>query len=1353
MIFRLFLAALYCVILAGPAHAFWVVPAVQAIVAGVTAFGATTIGAFVLKTFAYMALSALQRARRKKNSRTASGLKRDATTTGDAIPQSFVLGRYATGANAVCPTMSHGNFNGVPNGYLTYVLDFGDLPHGNLDEIYIDGELITLDGSNASNWGEGCTGTYEGRVWVKYYDGRQTEADPFLLEKFGDYPERPWSDDMVGVGIPYFIATIAYDREIFSSFPKWRFVINGIDLYDPRKDSTVGGSGAHRWNDPGTWEPSENAIVNGYNILKGITLNSGDVWGGGASFDDLPLSVWAAAMTAADPESEGGGAPIEGGFRIGFEVDVDEEPMDIFDKCMQAASAEYVEVGGTWLVRVGPPALPVYFFTDDDVLRTRDQDLDPFPGHKETYNGVQATYPDPDQLWEVRDAPGVYDADFEAADGGSREVTSLQFDLVPHIDQVKYLMRAWLNDARRFRQHTVTLPPDALRLNPLDAVCWDSARHGYDAKVFEADLCIVNGSNLTKSVVLRERDAGDYIPNPADDGMVDLPSTVVVAPPVIAVPGFDVQPVVSSNEDETRLRSGIRILWDQNATTFRGLKWRIRRADLIGDSLIGSTLSLSSGYQDVFEGVVPGQSYFVSAKILTNLKSVWSDEIEVLAPDSKMGPADLSQGVFEVIRTEAETVAGELITALEDARIAPLESEVTRVDRRLELQEVQQRSSAEVLGIMGDQILWAFTRLSDVDSRLADAGVIVDAETGHVRIYGVEQAAQRVSEVELRVSAAEASLTLSATQAWVNQQISYALTDPSQIPLLDDLQLIVNQVVIDLNAAEANIALKADQTVVDGLSASLTSAWVQIDAVNAVLALTVQRDEFDALEARQQTAEITLDALEGPSIRQTVADTRYLGNAQALADLASLEDLMQAYDQSAALRRDLAYGQQDLRALVREDRVARAAAETRLGAAIDDNVALLKEEQKVRATENSARVSEIATLQATTEAQDSAITEINRVAVDSASGIARAVHQVQLDVEAAEGEISATADALMGLSTRVTSSEALIAAVSQYALDLNTRLADAETGLAGQAQAQQILTTYVEQQNDQIKSHASALLDLETAVGENSASVVQLLNSVDGVMAEYTLRLDVNGHISGLVLRSELDDQGAPVSKAAFVADSFSIVAPDGSAESIPFTHYATPRVIDGRTYPAGTYLENVFIGQGMVGRLQIQDSIQSDDYAEDAQGNPTSGLKLNFSTGEIKTANVVISRNIVVAEGWFWAGGVLSSNPALGLHEVQRWDLKPTGVELPVDQVWMASNKTYLAFAAFEGEVSAPGTITGDDEFWGCKAEVQPFARWNGPQQLYLGVSLWAKGPLTLHRQENASLGGKIHWKLYEVT
>ncbi|MEP4709995.1 MAG: hypothetical protein ABJ007_08795, partial [Pseudophaeobacter sp.] len=142
-----------------------------------------------------------------------------------------------------------------------------------------------------------------------------------------------------------------------------------------------------------------------------------------------------------------------------------------------------------------------------------------------------------------------------------------------------------------------------------------------------------------------------------------------------------------------------------------------------------------------------------------------------------------------------------------------------------------------------------------------------------------------------------------------------------------------------------------------------------------------------------------------------------------------------------------------------------------------------------------------------------------------------------------------------------------------------------------------------------------------------------------------------------------------------------------------------------------------------------------------------------NFSTGEIKTANVVISRNIVVAEGWFWAGGVLSSNPALGLHEVQRWDLEPTGVELPVHEVWMASNKTYLAFAAFEGGVSAPGTITGDDEFWGCKAEVQPFARWNGPQQLYLGVSLWAKGPLTLHRQGNASLGGKIHWKLYEVT
>jgi hypothetical protein len=48
-------------------------------------------------------------------------------------------------------------------------------------------------------------------------------------------------------------------------------VVKGKLCYDPRKDSTVaGGSGAHRWEDPSTWEWSENPVVCRYNWVRGI---------------------------------------------------------------------------------------------------------------------------------------------------------------------------------------------------------------------------------------------------------------------------------------------------------------------------------------------------------------------------------------------------------------------------------------------------------------------------------------------------------------------------------------------------------------------------------------------------------------------------------------------------------------------------------------------------------------------------------------------------------------------------------------------------------------------------------------------------------------------------------------------------------------------------------------------------------------------------------------------------------------------------------------------------------------------------------------------------------------------------
>lgn len=60
-------------------------------------------------------------------------------------------------------------------------------------------------------------------------------------------------------GIAYTVASVP--AGVTNGVPTFAAIIKGRKLYDPRKDSTAGGSGAHRLNDPSTWEYSDNPAL------------------------------------------------------------------------------------------------------------------------------------------------------------------------------------------------------------------------------------------------------------------------------------------------------------------------------------------------------------------------------------------------------------------------------------------------------------------------------------------------------------------------------------------------------------------------------------------------------------------------------------------------------------------------------------------------------------------------------------------------------------------------------------------------------------------------------------------------------------------------------------------------------------------------------------------------------------------------------------------------------------------------------------------------------------------------------------------------------------------------------------
>ena len=635
-----------------PAHAAPVVAAITAIgtaISGALApIMASKLGAFLVKTVASMVLSKLAQAMNRKSAPRAPGIQTDVTTSGGTTPQKFIVGRYATGGQLIAPPMSYGDPGHTPRAWLIYPIALSVVPGCTMQRVIIDDEYMTWAGSAGPSWGVPATGDMSGFVWVDYEDGSQTTAHPDLLANFASDPDRPWLADMVGPGTCYAVLRFKYNRERFNSLPSVRFEMLGIPLYDPRADSSVGGSGPQRWSNRATWTQSQNPAVIIYNIMRGIDVGAGMIWGGECAAEDLPLANWFAAMNECDLPVTRAAGGTEPQYRAGLEIALSDEPADVIEELMKCCSGSMVEIGGIWKIRVGAPALPSYYITDDDVVVSREQEFDQFPGIGGTVNGITATYPDPQSLWESHEAPPRYNPTWETADGGRRLVANLDLPACPYNGQVQRLMASLVADHRRFRAHKLALPPEALELEPLETIGWTSARYGYAAKTFEITALTDSLTTLIQGLSLRERDAGDYDWSPSDELPSDPAKTGVTLPAPRSVPGFAVTPDAILDATGTQRRPAILISWDPaQAIDARGILWEARVSGTLGPKLSGSSMSIEAGQLRITDGLLAGTDYEVRACLILDRPVIWTawaavTTFGVYISDPDFGPGGVS---------------------------------------------------------------------------------------------------------------------------------------------------------------------------------------------------------------------------------------------------------------------------------------------------------------------------------------------------------------------------------------------------------------------------------------------------------------------------------------------------------------------------------------------------------------------------------------------------------------------------------------------------------------------------------------------------------------------------------------
>ncbi|WP_052731801.1 hypothetical protein [Devosia geojensis] len=580
-----------------------------------------------------------------------SGFRGEIQTGGDN-PLAFIMGFYAT-AGQLEYAGSWGEVDDVPNAYISQVISFADIPVSEVAGRLINGRRATLGGAPHPTLGfpvlEFRDDDGKDHLWVREYLGGQTEPDPLMRAQFGNDPERPYTFDMYGYGVPYVVVTALWNRELFTGFPEVLYEFRGIRLYDPRKDSTVGGSGSHRLNDPETWAYSDNPIVGIYNILLGILYQGQWLYGPqGITQNRLPYANWAEQMNKCDVLVPVAGGGFEKRFRFGLEVLVDEQPHVVIGELLKACEGRIAEIGGLYKVLVAEPDAPVVAFTDEDVVITEPQDLDPFPGLEATYNGIVATYPEPAEAWENKEAPPRYRSDLEALDDNRRLPFSTEYKAVPFPVQVQALGRAAIEETRRFRKHVRTAPPAWWEYEPLDCEQWTSARNGYVSKRFLITAMddLPNG-NLV--VANQEIEPADYGWEADFELPWDIAPLPVGRPPAQPMFGWQVEPATFADGDGKPRRPSIRVSYEAGLIDVRAVRVQVLLAvdgSLVFDGELPYDAAALDPSVTLNATFLPNTAYFVRGKYapFSGRRTEWSDYLPVTTPNVRIGALDIELG-------------------------------------------------------------------------------------------------------------------------------------------------------------------------------------------------------------------------------------------------------------------------------------------------------------------------------------------------------------------------------------------------------------------------------------------------------------------------------------------------------------------------------------------------------------------------------------------------------------------------------------------------------------------------------------------------------------------------------------
>lgn len=476
------------------------------------------------------------------------------------------------------------------------------------------------------------------RLWLTYYDGRVGQTADATLVALG----QGWTSANTMTGCAYVVVECQWDSDNMRSPPSLSFEMEGAKLYDRRLDTTAGGSGSHRIDDPATWAWSDNPMVALDHFLLGRYWGSARTFGIGLSADEVPYSYFAAQANICDENVTLKAGGTQKRYRANGFIAANEDYATTITRLCTAMAARPADFGGRFGVIGVESKTPVLTIDDGDLIAGVQEVYTPKRSWSELVGEVEGRFQDPAQLYQPTPYPNVTDATWADEDGGEPKLITFDLEFETHVERAQRLATLKARAERRQATLNGSYPLWTIELEHGDWFVRTGAKWGVDGKTFEVVERVLDPATYTVNIVAQEVDATDsaWDETTASDGppapLAPTDTLSAIQVPAITVTAITLAGTASSIP-------ALKVAWTAPTDPrVRFMYVEVENVDGVTPKTTRSiALPVDVSEVVVQDGIVDGDSYAISAKFLTDtIHSDWCvAEIEAASGTYAVGTA------------------------------------------------------------------------------------------------------------------------------------------------------------------------------------------------------------------------------------------------------------------------------------------------------------------------------------------------------------------------------------------------------------------------------------------------------------------------------------------------------------------------------------------------------------------------------------------------------------------------------------------------------------------------------------------------------------------------------------------